>query len=320
MPDSIAKPRILLTCPPMIGARSEFEPLFHDRGYDLFVPEFEQTMSEADLIDLVPGFDGWIIGDDPATRAVLTAGKLGRLKACVKWGVGVDNVDFEACGDLGLPVTNTPGVFGREVADLALTYVLGLARESFRIDRDIRTKGAWPKPAGISTWGKTAGIVGFGDIGHQLARRLAPLDMKIVRFDPKFDGEPAPPGIEHRVWSPDTLSDLDFLIFTAPLTPSTHHMFNVGTLSGLKRGVRIVNVGRGPVIEQSVLLQGLETGLIHSAALDVFEVEPLAGDNPLRSFDRCIFGSHNASNTLDAVRVVSHKASQYLFDFLEQQQ
>lgn len=307
---------ILLTCPPMIGLVDEFRPFFEERGHTLTVPDFTQVMTEEALIDILPSMDGWIIGDDPATRTVLEAGKAGSLKACVKWGVGVDNVDFAACKDLGLPITNTPGVFGREVADIALTYVLGLARESFRIDREIRIDATWPKPAGISTWGKRAGIIGYGDIGKQTARRLHALDMEIIAFDPAFSRETSPVPATPRNWNSDRLDDLDFLIFTAPLNSATHHMLNHGTLGRLKPGVRVVNVGRGPVIEESALVKGLMSGHIHSAALDVFEVEPLTADNPLRGFERCIFGSHNGSNTVDAVRHVSKQATSLLLEFL----
>ncbi|MCR5876723.1 hypothetical protein LRS10_22730 [Phenylobacterium sp. J426] len=120
--------RVLVTCPPMLRMIDEFRPVFADRGAELVAPEVVQTLTEEQLIELLPTFDGWISGDDPATERVLTAGVAGRLRGLVKWGVGVDNVDFEACRKLGLQVAHTPGVFGREVADIAMGYVIGLAR------------------------------------------------------------------------------------------------------------------------------------------------------------------------------------------------
>lgn len=93
-------------------------------------------------------------------------------------------------------------------------------------------------------------------------------------------------------------------------------MFSTRLLPALKRGVRVVNVGRGPVVEEHALLEGIRAGVVHSAALDVFEVEPLAPELPLRAFPRCIFGSHNASNTVDAVRRVSRLAIGLLFEKL----
>jgi D-3-phosphoglycerate dehydrogenase len=157
-------------------------------------------------------------------------------------------------------------------------------------------------------------LVGFGDIGRNTAKRLLAAEMRVVVYDPFFKPVEGLE-VESRAW-PEGLEEANFLVFTAPLNEATRHMFNEATLDYLKTGVRIVNVGRGPLIKEAALLDGLERGLIHSAALDVFEEEPLTPDNPLRQYDRCIFGSHNASNTEDAVRRVSHTAIDKLFGFL----
>ena len=113
------KYKVLVTCPPMLRMIDELLPLFSSLNVELTLPKVTQTLSVEELLQLVPAHDAWIIGDDPATRSVFEAGKAGRLKAAVKWGVGVDNVDFAACADLGIPVTNTPAMFGEEVADVA---------------------------------------------------------------------------------------------------------------------------------------------------------------------------------------------------------
>ena len=100
--------KLLLTCPPMIKNIQRYQSIITQYGFDLTIPEFTQVMKEEDLIQIMPQYDAWIIGDDPATRAVFEAGKKGNLKVCAKWGVGVDNVDFEACKYLNIPITNTP--------------------------------------------------------------------------------------------------------------------------------------------------------------------------------------------------------------------
>lgn len=298
----------------MLGMFDEFAEAFAANGLDAHRANVIQVLSEEELIELVPHYQGWIIGDDPASARVLEAGKSGNLKAIVKWGVGVDNVDFEAARRLGIPASNTPGVFGKEVADLAMNFVSGLARHSFYIDREIRTRDGWPKPAGISLAGRTAALVGFGDIGRNTAKRLLAADMLVNVYDPYF--EPVDGlAVTHRKW-PEGLDDADFIVFTAPLTPSTRHMFNHETLSRVKPGVRIANVGRGPVIDETALISGLESGIVHSVALDVFEVEPLPSDSPLRRHAYNIFGSHNGSNTSDAVRRVSLTAIDLMAGFL----
>ncbi len=310
----MARPNILVTCPPMLGLIDEFAPAFEEKGLDFTPARVTQVLSVEELLKIVPNHDGWIIGDDPATREVVEAGAGGKLKAAVKWGVGVDNVDFAAFKDCGLPVENTPGVFGGEVADVALTYTLGLARETYRIDREIRLGNGWPKPSGISIAGRTVAVVGFGDIGSQTAKRIIACGGKVIAYDPMYKPVPGI-DVETADW-PARLDEADFLIFTCPLNDATRGMFNRELLSRLKPGVRIVNVARGPVVVEAALVEGLESGVIHSAALDVFEVEPLAPDNPLRSFEACIFGSHNGSNSADAVRRVSHIAIEKIARFL----
>lgn len=288
----------------MILLRDEFAGKFEELGWNVHVPEFQQVLSEEELIALVPSFDGWIIGDDPASRRVVAAGAEGKLKAAVKWGVGVDNVDFEAFAQHGLPVSNTPGMFGQEVADVALGYVVGLARQTFEIDRGVRA-GGWPKPTGISLAGKTAVLVGFGDIGRNVAKRLIACDMHVVVCDPAVDAQDiARAGVSGGSW-PESLPEADFVVFTCALTASNRHMLNDRALGMCKAGLRVVNVARGPLIDEEALCAAQQRGVVKACALDVFEVEPLAVDHPLRDFSSNIFGSHNASNTVDAVRRTS---------------
>lgn len=298
----------------MLGGIHEFRREFERRDIELLTPSVEQVLPVPELLRTVPTVDGWIAGDDPVSRDVLTAGRRGRLRAVVKWGVGVDNVDFQAARDLGLPITNTPGMFGPEVADVAVSYVVALARETFGIDRQVR-QGDWPKPRGISLAGRTVALVGFGDIGRAVARRLLVAGMTVVAYDPRFTPAPDLSQVQLEHW-PSRLGEADFLVFTCALTTGNRRMLNATTLALTRPGVRIINVSRGPLIDERALVESLRTGHVHSAALDVFEEEPLPMESPLRAFDRCIFGSHNASNTVDAVRRTSQKAIDLLFEML----
>lgn len=305
---------VLLTCPPMLGMVEEFRALFEERCVELHCPRVAQTLGEGELFDMVPRFNGWIIGDDPATRRVFEAGKRGLLRAAVKWGIGVDNVDLAAAQELGIAVVNTPGMFGREVADLAMSYVTALARQTFLIDRGVR-EGKWPKPAGISLQGRTLALVGFGDIGRNVAKRALAAEMRVVAYDPRFEPVSALSAVENAKW-PARLDEADFLVFACALTSENRHMLNRDVLANIRPGLRVVNVARGPLIDESALIDALESGIVHSAALDVFELEPLPIDSPLRRFEYCIYGSHNASNTEDAVRRTSRRAVSLLFDLL----
>lgn len=306
--------RVLVTCPPMLGMIDAFRGHANSLGLDLVAAQVTQTLSEEALCEQLPDFDGWIIGDDPATRRVFQAGQAGQLRAAVKWGIGVDNVDFAACKELDIPIINTPGMFGAEVADIAVGYVIALARHTFEIDRGVRV-GGWPKLRGISLAGKTVALIGYGDIGRNTARRLLAADMSIIAYDPFTDPESVDASVQLATW-PERLEQADFVVVNCALTRSSFHLIDSSALKRVKLGVRIVNVGRGPVIDEHALIAALDSGRVYSAALDVFEAEPLPSDSPLRQHERCIFGSHNASNTEDGVVRTSLEALNKLAEFL----
>jgi D-3-phosphoglycerate dehydrogenase len=299
----------------MLRRIDEFKSIFESKGVELILPNVVQTMTEDELIEILPEVDGWIIGDDPATERVFIAGKNGKLKAAVKWGVGVDNVDFKTCQKLGIPIINTPNMFGAEVATIAVSYVLGLARQSYLIDREVR-KGNWIKPAGRSLSGLVVGLIGFGDIGKSTARFLHAFDMKINVYDP-FANKSDEDLKKYQFYSfPEKLEEADFVIATCALNASTTKMINADSIKKMKDKVYIINVSRGGIIDESALLDALKSGKVEAAGLDVFENEPLTLDSEILEHDKCILGSHNGSNTIEGVKRASYQAIDYLFTFL----
>ena len=178
--------KILVTCPPMINMIENYKDLFEKYNLEFYCPKFTQVLTVEELINLVPKYDGWIIGDDPADRIVFEEGKKGKLKAAVKWGVGVDNVDFEACKELNIPITNVPNVFGEEVSDVAIGMLLNLTRKLHDINSETK-KGNWYKPAGNSLTGKKVCLIGFGDIGRCTARKLLAFNLDVYVSDPGFE-------------------------------------------------------------------------------------------------------------------------------------
>ena len=307
-------PKILVSAPPMLQVLEELNFESKSLGLELEGAEVTQTLSENQLVELVPKFDGWIIGDDPATLKVFQAGKKGNLKAAIKWGIGVDNIDFQACRDLGIPITNTPGMFGNEVADIALAYLIGLSRNIVLIDRNVR-QGKWIKPQGISLEGKKVALLGYGDIGRNAARRLNVMGMKVIAYDPYISENELEDGSILSAW-PTSIEQADFLLVTCALNKETFHLINDHVFSKVKKGIRIINVSRGPIINEEDLIKALENETVHSAALDVFEEEPLPLQSKLINHEYCIFGSHNASNTKEAVLKTSKKALKLLSEFL----
>lgn len=306
--------KVLISCPPMIKQKESFKDAFSKLWIEPTWANVVQQYTEAELIKILPGFDGWIIGDDPCTRDVLLAGKKGKLRALVKWGIGVDNVDFATCSELGIPVENTPNMFGDEVADLAMAYITNLSR--FVIDVHVGVKKRdWLKPVGSSLKGKNIGIIGLGDIGMNIVERVAAAKMNIFAYDPFYKSSKNVNNFELLIW-PRKSEELDYLVIACSLTKENKHMINQEIISKLKKGVKIVNVSRGPLIDERALSEGLESGIISGAALDVYENEPLNDNSPLRGFDQIIFGTHNGSNTFEAVQRTSHLAISKISSFL----
>jgi D-3-phosphoglycerate dehydrogenase / 2-oxoglutarate reductase len=299
--------KILVTCPPMLNMIKSFDSYFKQYDLDYDAPNIVQTMSERNLMEILPSYDGWIIGDDPATRRVFEAGASGKLRVAIKWGIGTDNVDFNACKDFNIKITNTPDMFGSEVSDIAITYLIGLARSTYYIDRQIRT-GGWPKIAGVTLKDKNVAVIGFGDIGKNVAKRLKAMDMNVTIYDPSYNHEKfkqySSIGYDLERW-PEKLETQDFIILCCALSKTSHHIINEDTINLMKQGVRIINVGRGGLIDQDALESGLKNKHINSVALDVFENEPPDIKSYLVNHPLSILGSHNASNTKDAVERTS---------------
>lgn len=306
--------KILVTCPPMLGQIESFRSHFERyENIQLTTPAVTQTLSEQELLEIVPGHAGWIVGDDPVTERVLEESVAKGLKAVIRWGIGTDNIDFDAIQKYKIKFSNTPNMFGSEVADVAIGYLIGLSRELFLIDREVR-KGVWPKPAGNSLSGKAIAVVGGGDIGSQIIKRVAAMNMLPFLYDP-FVKQGKTNQCEVLTW-PVKLDDMDFIVFACSLTDSSYHMFNDNTLDLIKSGVRIVNVSRGGVVEEVSLIKGLETGKIKSVALDVMEEEPLKQNSKLLDYESCVFGSHNSSNTVEGVVRASEESISLLLQYL----
>ena len=176
-----ARRRVLVTCRQMQSCIDDFRERLESAGLDLVLPEIVQQPSEDELIAMIGDYDGMIAGDDPLSARVLEHAT--ELRIISKWGVGVDGIDLQAATRLGIKVTNTPGVFGEEVADIGMGYVIMLARQLHRIHASVAS-GGWWKYEGHTLSGATLGVVGFGTIGQALARRGRAFGMDVRGHDP----------------------------------------------------------------------------------------------------------------------------------------
>ncbi len=250
------------------------------------------------------GAEAWLLGRESADSRIL--GSLPQLRVVAKYGVGLDNVDVEACSRLGIRIAWEAGVNRDAVAEHSLGLMLALCRNIGLGSRRL-SQGIWWKDGGRSLTGLTVGIVGFGHIGSRLAEILQPFSCQILVHDtlPKSD-EAERLGAQQTDYQ-DILQKADIISFHVPLTSQTRGMFGHSELARVKSGVYIINTSRGEVIDQEALKIALKKGTIAGAALDVFEVEPLI-DKDLYSLDNFIGTAHTAGNSSEAVLAMGEAA------------
>lgn len=311
----IMKWNVLITCKQLQQTIDSYRSLFSEHGIEIELPHVVQKLDESHLLKIIDRFDGVIAGDDEFTAKVMEKGK--RLKVIAKWGVGVDAIDLDAANRLGIRVSNTPNAFNDEVADVVMGYMIMLARQIHKLDKSVRS-GNWGKIQGISLNNKTLGVIGVGNIGCAVVRRAIAAKMNVVGYDVA----PIPTSfIKEAGLRPVTFEGLlqasDFISLNCNLTPSNRHMLGSREFIMMKKGVFIINTARGPLIDEAALAQALREGKVAGAALDVFEEEPLPSDSPLREFNNCIFGTHNSSNTYEAVMRTNEFAVRNLLDGLK---
>jgi D-3-phosphoglycerate dehydrogenase / 2-oxoglutarate reductase len=290
----------------MQGVMGHFTAEFDRLDLKVDLPDVVQKLTEERLIEVIGDYDGVIAGDDEFTAAVIESAP--RLRVISKWGVGMDNIDLAAAAASGIMVTNTPGVFGEEVADVALGYLISLARRLHVIDRLVR-QGEWPRIEGEGLRGKSVGIIGFGSIGRALAGRARACGMDVVISDVDPHAVEAAREIGVRaVAFRELLQSATFVVVACSLTPANVRMIGRAEFQTLKRGSYLINVSRGGLLDEAAVVEALVTEHLAGAALDVFEEEPLPEDSQLRDLPNCILGSHNASSTREAILRTSEAA------------
>lgn len=234
---------------------------------------------------------------DRITPEMLTAAP--RLRIVANMAVGYDNIDPAAAADLGVWVTNTPGVLAETTADLAFGLLLAAARRIVESDRDTRAGGwkTWSPTGflGVDAFGATLGIVGLGEIGEAVARRARGFKMRILYHSrTRKPALEADLGLEYRPL-PELLAESDFVSLHTPLTPETRHLIDAAALAAMKPGAILVNTARGQVVDQDALVDALRAGRLGGAALDVTTPEPLPLDHPLYAFPNVIITPHIGS-------------------------
>jgi D-3-phosphoglycerate dehydrogenase len=270
-------------------------------------------LSPEALLEEIPGYHAMVVRSaTKVTRAVFE--KASGLKLVVRGGVGMDNIDAAAAREFGVDVRNTPGASSVAVAELAMALLLGCCRYIGKADRTCK-EGRWEKKAlskGIELWHATLGLVGFGRIAREVAKRALAFDMKVLFYDPYVADAG---GMDARKVDLDTLCrESDFLSLHIPKTGESANIIDAARLASMKDGVVIVNCARGGVVDETALLAALESGKVFAAGLDVFEMEP-PEDMTLMKHDRVMATPHIGAGTEGATARVGGEVAAIINEY-----
>jgi D-3-phosphoglycerate dehydrogenase len=263
------------------------------------------------LIECARDADALVTSFTRVTRRVMTA--LDRLKVVVRTGVGYDVIDVPAATELGVVVVNIPDLWIREVANHALGMLLAWNRQIIASDAQVRS-GVWagrvPGDRTGAIHGETVGIVGLGNIGSAFARRVAALETTVIACDPyKPDAHFRALGVA-RVSLDDVAERSDYVSVHTWLSAETRHLIGEAFLARMKPTALLINTSRGPVVDERALVRALEAKRLAGAALDVWEHEPVAKDNPLMRMDNVIATPHSAYYSSAAVAQVPRRCGE----------
>jgi D-3-phosphoglycerate dehydrogenase len=283
--------------------RSVLEP----RGVELHVAA---CASSAEVARACREADGLLVNLAPVDGSALEA--LPRCRVVSRYGVGLDNIDLETAGRLGIAVRNVPGYCDREVAEHVIGLILAIARGIPARDRSIRG-GSWNAvPTGRRVAGTRLGVLGFGGTAKALVRASLSLGFAEVlvwsphidahRLEEAFGDLPRALGVPVRpAGFEELLAESDWVSVNLPLKPETRGIVGASAMAGMKQGAALVNVARGPIVDEEALAEALRSGRLAGAALDVFAAEPLPGGSRLRSLPNLILTDHSAYASRESI-------------------
>jgi D-3-phosphoglycerate dehydrogenase len=285
--------------------------LLNSLGFESVINPYGKRLTEDQVASLLDeDVVGMVAGLEPLTDRVLRGAK--GLKVISRCGIGIDNVDTNAVGDLGIALYNTPDAPTRAVAELTLAHILSLSRRISESDRMVRN-GEWQSLMGSLLSRQTVGLIGFGRIGKMVKGLLEAFGTEVIFYDKyyKSDGQLESLSLNELL----TLSDI--VSVHVPYDTETHHIINADSIRLMKPGAVLINVARGGLIDEKALLEALKSGKLSGAALDCFETEPY--DGPLTKLKNVQISAHMGSYAKEARSMMETEACKWLMEGLRKQ-
>jgi D-3-phosphoglycerate dehydrogenase len=298
----------------LICDKTEKEYIEQMRAAGLTV-DVRDDITPEELTNVLPGYDGMVVRSRTKVRQPLID-VCPNLKVIVRGGAGLDTIDHEYARSKGIAVMNTPLANSASVAELAIGYMFMLARSLYKATSTMKAEN-WDKKSftGDEIGGKTLGLIGFGTIGKETAKRAMALGMKVLAYDPYVT---ASNGVE-MVTLDELLARADYISLHLPKTKESANMIGTEQFSRMKNGVRIINCARGGIINEDALYEALTNGKVVGAALDVFDEEPPT-DWKLLKLDNVIGSPHIGAGTKEAQARVGAEVAGKLIAFANSMQ
>ncbi|HEX5808833.1 MAG TPA: hydroxyacid dehydrogenase [Anaerolineales bacterium] len=298
----------------LICDKTEKEYIEQMRAAGLTV-DVRDDITPEELMTVLPAYEGMVVRSRTKVRQPLID-VCPNLKVIVRGGAGLDTIDHEYARSKGIVVMNTPLANSASVAELAMGYMFMLARSLYKATSTMKEE-KWEKKAfnGVELGGKTLGIIGYGNIGHQTARLATALGMKVLAYDPYVT---SPNGVK-LVSLDELLEQSDYISLHLPKTKDSANMIGAAEFAKMKDGVRIINCARGGIISEDALYDALVSGKVAGAAVDVFAEEPPT-DWKLLKLDNVIGSPHIGAQTKEAQGRVGAEVAEKLIDFAKKMQ
>lgn len=273
-------------------------------------------MSKEELIEVVGDYQGLIVRSATQVDADVIAAA-GQLVVVGRAGVGVDNIDVDAATRKGIIVMNTPQANAIATAEQTMALMLAASRYTAQAHASVAAN-QWTRNAftGIELAGRTLGLIGFGRIGREVARRARAFRMEVVAYDPYVSELVARDQSITLLELDELLAQSDVVSLHCALSPSTRHILNAESIAALKRGAIVVNAARGGLVDEQALAEALSSGHVHAAGIDVFSTEPPAADNPLIGLTNVVHTPHLGASTEEAQRDVALQMAEQVIDAL----
>lgn len=280
---------------------------------NVYLNEPKRRFTKEELIEFLGKCDIAIVGLDKITDEVLS--QVPNLKAISKYGVGLDNIDFEACKKHNVQVLHTPGVNKRSVAEQALACMLMLSRNLFVTANDLK-RGDWNKSGGTQVTAKIIGVIGVGNIGKDLISLLKPFGCKILVNDIIDQKEYYEKNDLIESTKEDIFKNADIITVHTPLTPELKYLINKESLSMMKTSAVVINTARGGIVDQNDLKWALQNNIIAGAAIDAYEIEP-PEDQEFVNIPNLIATPHIGGNAKEAVEAMGQASINNIVEFCQ---